>query len=262
MEREHALAVAKRAAREVGAILRGGRHADKHASTKGHRHDPVTIFDRHAEKIIVSAIESAFPEHGILSEEGTRKGGTSPYRWVIDPLDGTNNFLRGYPQFSVSLALLYAGEPDIACVYDPLREEIFTAMRGKGAFLNGEPLRVSRQETLDGAMIGVGFSSRPERALRTHAAMKNLIPSVRAIRTAGSACLDLAYVASGRLDALWYISLSFWDVAAGILLIREAKGQVTDLKGEPLTDPERGILATNGRIHSEMLRAIGEGRDE
>ncbi len=262
MEKERALEVAVRAAREVGAILRAGMRAEKHASTKSHRHDPVTIYDRRAEQWIVSAIKDAFPKHGILSEEGMNSEGSSPYCWIIDPLDGTNNFLCGYPQFSVSIALSRGDELQVACIYDPLRDELFSAIVGEGAYLDGVSLRVSPQKTLNGSLIGVGFSSRPERALRTHAAMRPLLSQARAVRMAGSACLDLAYVAAGRLDAAWYLSLSPWDVAAGILLIREAGGWVSDLCGATLIDPETGILATNGAIHAEMLGVIGIGRDK
>ena len=257
---ERALEMAVQVAREVGAILRGGRNADKQASVKSNRYDPVTIFDRIAERVIVSAIERAFPEHGILSEEGTCRNESSPYLWVIDPLDGTNNFLRGYPQFSVSIALLNRGEGRVACVYDPLRDELFTAIAGRGALLNGEPLRVSEQPSIDGAMIGVGLSSLPQRALRSNETERRLIPRVRALRNSGSACLNLAYVAAGRLDASWFVALSPWDVAAATLLIHEAGGRVTDLRGNELTDPGAGVVATNGKIHEEMLAIIGEDR--
>lgn len=258
MNRDLALATAVSAAKEAGAILRGGRREEKYASTKSYRHDPVTVFDRRSEALIVERIARAFPSHGILGEEGTAKEGASQYRWVIDPLDGTNNFLRGYPQFAVSLALLCGEEPEVACIYDPVREELFTAICKEGALLNGEPLRVSRQSSLDGAFIGVGFSSRPERALRTYVAMEELLPVVRAVRTGGAAVLDLAYVAAGRLDAAWYISLSLWDVAAGLLLIREAGGRASDLAGKPLSNPENGLIISNGRIHGEFLRTVGE----
>jgi myo-inositol-1(or 4)-monophosphatase len=256
---EQVLEVAIEAAKEAGRLLRAGMVANKEARCKSHRHDPVTLFDRRAEEVIVAAIERSFPEHGFLSEEGTARQIGSSYCWVIDPLDGTNNFLRGYPQFAVSLALMEEEIPLVACIYDPLREELFTAIRGKGASLNGRQVQVSPQGTLDGALIGAGFSSRPERALVTCANLERLIPHARAIRAAGSACLDLAYVAAGRLDATWYIALSPWDVAAGILLVEEAGGHVTNLSGEPLVDPEAGVLATNGRIHAELLAILWMG---
>jgi len=253
---EKALEVAIQAAKEAGALLRAGLHAQKGASCKSHRHDPVTLFDRRAEGTILARIEEAFPDHGFLSEEGTAKKRRSPYCWVIDPLDGTNNFLRNYPQFAISVALQHEQTSVVGCIYDPLREELFTAIRSSGAFLNGERMQVSSQASLDGALLGAGFSSRPQRAMITHATLKLLIPRARAIRAAGSACLDLAYVAAGRLDATWYISLSSWDVAAGILLIEEAGGRVSDLAGNPLIDPETGILATNRRIHNDMLGVL------
>ncbi|MEA3356539.1 MAG: inositol monophosphatase family protein [Candidatus Bipolaricaulota bacterium] len=253
MDKEWALSVAITTARQVGEVIRRGEGKEKGEKCKSHRHDPVTVFDRRAEELIVKAIEEAFPGHGILSEEGTCKQGSSPYHWVIDPLDGTNNFLRGYPQYSVSLALLRGDEEEVACIYDPLRGELFTAIRGGGARLSGERIEVSLQDSLDGALIGVGLSSRPDRALKGIATLPKIIPHARAVRVAGSACLDLAYVAAGRLDAAWYLSLSPWDVAAGTLLIEEAGGRVSDLAGERLAAPEGGILATNGLIHPNML---------
>lgn len=250
---EHALAVAEQAVREVGALLRGAHSTAKHAHAKSHRNDPVTIFDRMAEDIVVRAIRSGFPADGILSEEGACVKGTSGYRWIVDPLDGTNNFLRGYPHFCTSIGVWRDDEPCVACIYDPLRDELFTAFAGAGARLNGEPIFVSAQPALDGAIVGVGLSSLPHRSLGTHDTARKLIPIVRALRTSGSACLDLAYVACARLDASWFASLSPWDVAAGILLVREAGGRVTGLSGEPLVDPLAGILATNGLVHDEMV---------
>jgi len=254
---ERVLSVAVHAARAVGALLRGARRAQKHARIKGHRNDPVTAFDRLAEDLLVEAIDSAFPADGILSEEGASRDSDSGYRWVIDPLDGTNNFLRGYPHFAVSIGVLRGDEPRVACIYDPLRDELFTGRAGAGAFLNNEKITVSPQATLDAALIGVGLSSLPERALRTHDTARGLLPRARAVRTGGCACLDLAYVACGRLDGSWYASLSPWDVAAGILLVQEAGGRVSDLAGRPLADPQGGILATNGRIHDEMIALVG-----
>ncbi len=258
---ERALVVASAAIRRVGAILRGGIHAEKGAEEKAHRHDPVTVFDRYSEEVLVAAIEDSFPNHAIMSEEGARKRGDSPYTWIIDPLDGTNNFLRGIPQLSISLALVRDLQTRMACIYDPLRDELFSAIAGKGAFLNGSSLCVSGHEGIDGAVIGVGLSSRPEHALRTHATVTALIPHVRSLRTFGSACLDLSYVAAGRFDVTWYRSLSPWDVQAGVLLIVEAGGRVSSLDGGMLLDPEDGIVASNGRVHDEMISIIAEGEE-
>jgi len=253
---DRALHVAADAARAVGALLRGARPEQKRASTKAHRNDPVTVFDRKAEDILVGTIRAQFPTDGILSEEGASWAGTSGYRWVIDPLDGTNNFLRGYSHFAVSIGILRGDEPRIACIYDPLRDELFTAQASKGAHLNGEPIVVSEHTGVDGALLGVGLSSRPERAERTLDTARGLLPRVRALRTGGCACLDLAYVACGRLDATWYASLALWDIAAGLLLVREAGGRISDLAGGPLADPQTGILASNGWLHDSLSAVV------
>ena len=249
-----ALLVASDAARRAGGMLRAGlNEEEKHERAKSHRHDPVTVFDGRSEEIIVDAIERAFPDHGIISEEGTGINGESPYRWIIDPLDGTNNFLRGIPHFAVSIALLHGDEYRMGCIYDPMRDELFTATAGGGAKLNGRKIRVSRQADMDGAMVGVGFSSRPQRALYMQSLLPRVIPHARGLRTSGFACLDLAYVAAGRLDVAWYLSLWPWDVAAGILLVTEAGGRVSDLVGDELHDPQEGIVATNGAIHAAAI---------
>lgn len=253
---QQALQVAVDAARRAGKLLKQGLSAEKYAEAKSHRYDPVTIFDRRSEKILTDAIKDAYPDHGILSEEGTRILGESSYTWIIDPLDGTNNFLRGIPHFAVSLALMYEGESRVGCTYDPVREELFTVISGRGASLNGEPVQVSSQSSLSGSVVGVGFSSRWELALRTQSKLPALIPHVRALRTFGSACLDLAYIACGRIDVAWYLSLWPWDVAAGTLLITEAGGTVSNQLGSKMVDPQEGIVATNGAVHDEMLNLV------
>ncbi len=254
MERE--LAAAIRAARAAGAILRGGMRLEKGASTKAHDRDPVTIFDRRSEQVLVGMLQKEFPQYGFLSEEGVDVEGDSPCRWVVDPLDGTNNFLRGVPQFAVSIALECSGRGEVACIYDPMRDELFTARRGGGARLNGEPIRVSGTTAFKDALIVLEFSSYPDRAVELYGRLRPLIGPVRGVRALGSACLNLAYVAAGMVDGAWFLSLSPWDVSAGILLIEEAGGRVTDLAGRPLADPQTGLLATNGLLHSELLELI------
>ncbi len=254
MERE--LAAAVRAARAAGAILRGGMHLEKGASAKAHERDPVTIFDRRSEEVLVGMLQKAFPQYGFLSEEGTEINGDSPCRWVIDPLDGTNNFLRGIPQFAVSIGLECSRRTEVACIYDPMRDELFTARRGGGACLNGEPIRVSGTTAFKDALIVLEFSSYPGRALELYERLRPLIGPVRGVRAFGSACLNLAYVAAGMVDGAWFLSLSPWDVSAGILLIEEAGGRVTDLSGRPLADPQTGLLATNGLLHPGLLELI------
>ena len=251
------LATAVKAARSAGSILRQGFFADdKHAETKAHRHDPVTVYDRRSDETIQRILRRACPDWPVISEEGEQAQSVSGPHWIIDPLDGTNNFLRGVPDFAVSIALADAKGSAVACIYDPLRDELFTALRGEGAERNGCPIHVSDQEELDGAVLGIGLSTLPKRRAITVASLGRFTESVRSLRLTGSAALDLAYVAAGRFDATWYLSLYAWDVAAGTLLVTESGGRVSDLHGEPLRDPDRGILASNTRIHGPMLQAI------
>jgi len=254
---QQALDTACAAARATGRLfLNGFTAADKGERAKSHRHDPVTIYDRKADEAIVSHIAAKFPTHAILSEETGQSGDATAPTWVIDPLDGTNNFLRGIPHFAVSIALHLEGEPLVACVHDPIRNETFTALRGEGAYLNGIAIHASSQHALDGAAVAVGFSHRPERRATTIAQLPSLIEDARALRTSGCAALDLAYVAAGRFDLAWYLALSEWDIAAGELLLREAGGQLTDLSGEPLADPHNGLIASNSHVHCAFLAAI------
>jgi myo-inositol-1(or 4)-monophosphatase len=257
MDPQQALSAAISAARSAGRVLRNGvTEKRKGASTKANRNDLVTAFDRKAEQGIVQTLSDRFPEYGIIAEEGTRKATAARYSWIVDPLDGTNNFLRGIPHFAVSIALVVERSTCVACVYDPIRDELFTAIRGEGAFVDGRPAVVSRLRSLGGAVVGVDFSNDPERRTVTHSVLPKLYPQVRALRALGSAALDLAYVACGRLDAMWYPSLCPWDVAAGALLVVEAGGAVTNPSGGALTDPRQGVLASNGRNHSAMVRAL------
>ncbi|MDD5263885.1 MAG: inositol monophosphatase family protein [Candidatus Bipolaricaulis sp.] len=252
-----ALAVAVDAARRAGTVLRRGLwDVDKTSRVKAHRHDPVTVYDCEAERILIEALGSAFPTWGIVSEEGTNRPGSSPYRWIVDPLDGTNNLLRGVPHFATSIGLADDRGPALACIYDPCRDELYTAIRGQGARVNDRRIEVSRFTGLDGAVIGVGFATLPERRAPTLEQLPALAPHVRSLRLFGSAVLDLAYVAAGRFDAVWYQSLHDWDVAAGRLLVTEAGGAVTALDGSPLIDPESGLLASNGLLHPSMLTVV------
>jgi len=260
MSKVSPLEVAVDAARRAGAVLLAGLSNEKRISKKTHRHDIVTTHDCLAEEAIVERILAAFPEDGILSEEGTRRQGRSSKLWVIDPLDGTSNFARGIPVFSTSIARLRDGQPEVACIYDPVREEAFTAICGEIPELNGRRISVSDQPTLDGALVAVGFSVHADRRARTLTGLRELIGPVQAIRTSGSAALDLAYLAAGRIDAVWYVALHEWDVAAGRLLIASAGGAMTSLSGGVIEDPSRGVLATNSRIHRELLAALSGPR--
>jgi myo-inositol-1(or 4)-monophosphatase len=249
-----ALAAAVEAARCAGALLRRGFEDPQMAvHAKAHRHDPVTVYDLEADEIIVRLLQDAAPGVCVLSEEGTRGDPSGPVRWVVDPLDGTNNFLRGVPGFAVSIALCDAEGPAAGCVYDPMRDELFTALRGGGTQRNSKPVCVSRRTSLDGASLGVGLSTELARRRVTFGQLPHFAPYARLVRILGSAALDFAYVASGRFDAAWYLALSEWDVAAGLLLVAEAGGQVTALTGSPLADPGAdGVLASNGVLHDQM----------
>jgi myo-inositol-1(or 4)-monophosphatase len=251
------LAHAVAAAHEAGEILRQGLGKPAGAETKAHRHDPVTIYDREADRIIANVLLKTPAEIGLVSEEGTHRPPTSELCWVVDPLDGTNNFLRGVPDFAVSIGLVDRDGPCVACIYDPMRDETFTAVRGCGAERNGETLRVSTQTSPDGAVFGVGLSTELPRRTVLLAQLPRFAPHVRALRIVGSAALDLAYVAAGRFDATWYLSLHDWDIAAGRLLVTEAGGRVSGVRGEPLGAPdELGILASNGTLHSPLLAML------
>jgi len=255
---EKALQVAVHAATAAGEILRAGlSDPNKGEAAKTHANDPVTEYDRRADEAIAAALTAGVPDVPILSEEGDGTARAAPRRWVVDPLDWTNNFVRSLPHISVSIALVEGSESVVACIRDPLRNETFTAIRGRGARLGETPLAVTRRPTLDGAAVGVGVSHRVDRREETHAVLPALYPAVRLLRVSGSAALDLAYVAAGRLDAVWYVSLGTWDVAAGRLLVSEAGGAVTGLSGAPLIEPDRqGVLATNGALHAAMLDTL------
>ena len=224
--------------------------------------DLVTVADRTSEKLIRERLAQAFPEHGIYGEEGTREGLEREFRWYVDPLDGTTNFAHGFPQFCVSLGLEQrpAGispEEDgtlvAAVIYDPMRNELFTAERGRGARLNGKPMRVSRVPELGEALVATGFPSRKRHDSPNIHFYQEFTLRSHGVRLAGSAALDLAYTACGRFDAYWEFKLNPWDTAAGILLVEEAGGRATDFSGNKFRLDSREILASNGLIHAELL---------
>lgn len=230
------LNIAIRAARNAGSIIT--RYMDRldglNVSAKGHN-DFVSEVDRQAELEIIQTIQKAYPDHGILAEESRPEPSDHDYLWIIDPLDGTTNYLHGFPQFAVSIALQYKGSLEQAVIYDPLRQELFTATRGAGAYLNEKRIRVSKSGSktgLTGTLLGTGFPFKWPEHLDTYLlTFKSLLVQTAGIRRAGSAALDLAYVGAGRLDGFWEIGLSPWDMAAGILIIQEAGGLVSDFGG-------------------------------
>jgi myo-inositol-1(or 4)-monophosphatase len=249
-----------RAARESGQIQREWLTRDKRVELKG-AINLVTEVDRRCEQRIVEIIKKAFPQHNILTEETPMADELpSPFRWIIDPLDGTTNYTHGYPCFSTSIALELEKEIVLGAIYDPLLDELFLAQQGKGTFLNNERISVSTTEQLTNALICTGFPydlrESPENNL-DH--FNNFIMEARAIRRDGSAALDLCYVAAGRFDGFWELKLYPWDVAAGKLLVEEAGGTVTDFRGGGLDIYGQEILATNGRIHQEMIKVLQKG---
>ena len=245
------------AARRAGELITRSRdRAGNLAVGEKGRNDFVTEVDRAAEREIIAAIRKAYPEHGILAEESGRHEGDD-WVWVIDPLDGTTNFLHGIPHFSVSIACRHRGRCEVAVVYDPSRGELYTAARGGGAQLDGRRLRVSKQRTFDGALIATGFPYRENRrALQPYLAMLAIaMERAAGVRRPGSAALDLAYVAAGRFDGFWEIGLSPWDTAAGLLLITEAGGRAGTLAGEEYRDGGN-VIAGTPRVFDEMVEAF------
>jgi myo-inositol-1(or 4)-monophosphatase len=207
-------------------------------------------------------LRAAFPDHGFIGEEGTDETGAQPYVWHIDPLDGTNNYAHGYPVFCVSLALYEGQQPLVGVIYDPIQAECFTAIAGRGAWVSGrggaKPLRVSAATTLVSSLLATGFPyDAHTNPLDNAAYVARFVKRAFGLRRGGSAALDMAYVAAGRLDGYWEFKVSAWDVAAGILLVREAGGRVTSIDGQPLAlTRQLHILASNGHIHDDMLAVI------
>jgi myo-inositol-1(or 4)-monophosphatase len=248
-------------AREAGARLREFFAQGVATEYKGDV-DVVTVADRTVEKLIRTRLGEAFPDHGIYGEEGTRERMEQEFRWYVDPLDGTTNFAHGFPQFCVSLGLEQraAGlKPDedgtiqAAVIYDPMRDELYTAERGRGAVLNGKPLRVSKTPDLAEALVATGFPSRKRHQSPNIHFYHEFTLRSHGVRRAGSAALDLAYVAAGRLEAFWEFNLNPWDTAAGVLLVTEAGGRVSDFAGGAFRLNSREVLASNGLIHDELV---------
>lgn len=250
-------------AREAGMLLRAGwGHVDR-VEYKGEV-NLVTDYDRRAEALITAALRKEFPDHHIHAEEQGDIGlEDSPYTWLVDPLDGTTNFAHGFPAFAVSIGLVHRGEGLVGAIYDPIRDELFTAGAGCGAHLNKNPINVSQVDTLGQALLATGFAYDREWAADNNLPyLDKFLRHSQGIRRAGAAALDLAYVACGRLDGHWEMRLLPWDVAAGILIVTEAGGRVTDFRGNHELDHcGREIVASNGRIHSAMLQILGSGTD-
>jgi len=249
--------IAVRAARRAGDIIqRSSAHLDELTVSTKSQNDFVSEVDRQAEAEIINIIRTSFPEHNILAEEsGNDDGHDSSYEWIIDPLDGTTNYLRQFPQYSVSIGVKYKGRLEHAVVFDPLKDELFTASRGQGAQLNGRRIRVTNARNLDATLLATGFPFKDERNLDVYLeSLRAMIVPSAGIRRAGSAALDLAYVAAGRVDGFWELSLKPWDIAAGILLVQEAGGMVTDFEGSTKFFESGHVVAGNPKVLKEMLK--------
>lgn len=254
------LNIAVKAARRAGSIInRASLQLDQVSVQAKSPNDFVTEVDQAAEAAIIEVLREAYPEHGILAEESgaSAQSSDSEYQWIIDPIDGTTNFIHGFPQYAISIALAKNGVPEQAVVYDVTRNELFTATKGRGAFLNDRRIRVSKRIRLNESLIGTGFPFREFDNVDAYLAMfKDLTQKTAGIRRPGAASLDLAYVASGRLDGFWEMGLQPWDMAAGVLLIQEAGGLVSDLAGEAAFMETGNVVAGTPKIFGQLLPII------
>ncbi len=254
------LEVAKEAALKAGKMLKENFDEAREVSFKGEI-DLVTDFDSLSQSLIHKHISSRFPEHDFLAEEGLRRERGAEYRWLIDPLDGTTNFAHKFPVFCISIALEKSGETDLGVVYDPLRNEMFWAKIGQGAFLDGKKIRVSSVNDLDKSLVATGFPyDIRESEVNNIDHFNNFAIRVQAIRRCGSAAMDLCYVACGRFDGFWELKLNPWDVAAGVLIVKEAGGRISDFQDKEYSIYGSETLATNGLIHQQMVDILRMGK--
>ncbi|MBI5365726.1 MAG: inositol monophosphatase [Planctomycetes bacterium] len=257
-------AFARATALEAGGLIRAASHRRRQIGFKG-AIDLVTDTDTRSERLIARRIRRRFPDHDIRGEEGVNLDRGARFQWIVDPLDGTTNFAHGFPNYCVSIALALDGEPLVGVVYQPCLEELFVAVRGRGATLNGRRLAVSREHRLGRSLLATGFPydirENPDQVFHR---FLRLSLSAQAVRRAGAAAIDLCYVAAGRFDGFWEARLFAWDVAAGGLMVREAGGRLTDFSGREFRLDGREVVASNGRIHRPILAALRgrEGLDE
>ena len=255
------LEAATETAIEAGGILLSEFGRPAKVSRKG-KLDLVTQADRQSEQVIVNRLRRRFPKHAILSEEGAGQESGASYRWIVDPLDGTTNFVHGYPCFAVSIALEEAGELLAGVVYQPITKELFTGSAGEGAHLNGRPIHVSSVDHLSASLVATGFPSRKRTPKPNIHYYWNFALRSHGVRRDGSSALDLASIACGRFDGFWEFGLHPWDTAAGVVLVREAGGTVTNFAGQAYHPGDYEILASNGHIHAEMRKAMLSVREQ
>lgn len=253
------LNIAIEAATDAGKFLKRNLGKVREIQQKaGQERNLVTEIDKRSEEIIIERIRKHFPSHAILAEEsGSQSDGTSSYKWIIDPLDGTTNFTHGLPMFCVSIGVEYNDQLLLGVVYDPNLDELFTAEQGKGAFLNGKRIMVSKTASLKKSLLVTGFPynvvENPNHAIEHFV---NFLMSAQAVRRMGSAAMDLAYVAAGRYDGFWEVALNPWDMAAGALLVKEAGGTLSDFADNPFNIYQKEIAASNGLVHGEMIEVL------
>lgn len=261
-------AVAINCAAKAGEWIKSKMGSITQLDTKYSMHDLVTEVDKGAERMIRNLIGTHFPEHSFLGEEGVEPGpeasakalqdlSDAEYLWIVDPVDGTTNYVHGFPFYSVSIALAHRGQVIVGVVYDPSRDELFVAERGKGAYVHGRKMQVSSEGALNQSLIATGFPADQHVALPANMkGIQALAPKVRNLRIAGSAALHLAYVAAGRLSGFWEYNLNAWDIAAGSLLVEESGGRMSDITGSPYDLAVRNVIASNGLIHEELLEEL------
>ncbi|WP_123043403.1 inositol monophosphatase family protein [Cohnella candidum] len=261
-------AVAINCAAKAGEWIKSKSGNFSQLDTKYSQHDLVTEVDKGCERLIRNLIATHFPHHAFLGEEGVEPGpeasakaleqaSGAEYLWIVDPIDGTTNYVHGFPFYSVSIALAHRGQVIVGVIYDPVRDELFLAERGKGAYVHGRLMQVSKETSLSQSLVATGFPADHLQALPANmAGIQAMAPKVRNLRVAGSAALQLAYVAAGRLSGFWEIGLSAWDIAAGSLLVEESGGRITDTQGEPYHLGVRNVAASNGKIHEELIGAL------
>jgi myo-inositol-1(or 4)-monophosphatase len=244
-------------AREAGALLANFYERRIPYELKG-EFDLVTEADRSSERLVVERLRSHFPTHRIVAEEGGGYEGTSDYRWYVDPLDGTTNFAHSYPVFNTTLALEHAGQMIAGVIFDPIRGELFAAERGAGAYLNNRRIHVSSAKRLEDSLVCTGFPSRKRHLSINVHFYHQLAMATHGVRRSGSAAIDLAYVACGRLDGFWEFGLNPWDMAAGRLIVEEAGGQVSDMHGQPHNWKSKHLLTDNGHLHGQLIEIFTE----
>ncbi|MDB5083566.1 MAG: myo-inositol-monophosphatase [Bacilli bacterium] len=257
------------AARQAGALIKEKSGKSTTQTLKSNAFDLVTEVDKECEQLIRAYVQKSFPDHSILGEEAVEPGSYASeqavkqmqyaeYLWVIDPIDGTTNFIHGFPASVVSIGIAHQGVLIAGVIYDPYRDELFTAGREQGACLNGQRIQVSGEAALQQSILATGLPTATQARSTNMVGLASLAHHIRAVRSVGSAALHMAYVAAGRLSGFWEIDLNAWDLSAGSLLVQEAGGRVTDTKGEDYHLGVRHIVATNGRIHSELLHVLNE----